>query len=72
MKMGIIASRWCQMGHPGFPKTLRRKTRHAEQPGDLSLRPIQRRQNLLAQKFAGMHRRQATLRELLGHGTCPQ
>src|SRR5262249_23726671 len=48
---------------------IERLTRYAEQLGDLRLRPIERRQNLVAQKFAGMHGRQAALRELLGHCT---
>src|SRR5262249_10213527 len=48
---------------------IERLTRHAEQLGDLRLGPIQRRQNLFAQKFAGVHGRQAALRELLGHRT---
>ena len=47
-------------------------TRHTEQLGDLRLGPIKRRQNLLAQKFAGVHGRQAALRELLGDRACPQ
>src|SRR3974390_2585916 len=46
---------------------IERLTRYAEQLGDLRLGAIQRRQNLFAQKFAGMHGRQAALRELLGH-----
>src|SRR5258708_4134185 len=46
---------------------IKRLARHAEQPGDLRLGPVKRRQNLLAKKLAGMHRRQASLRELFGH-----
>src|SRR6266481_8867471 len=51
---------------------IKRLTRHAEQFGDLRLGPIKRRQNLLAKKFAGMHRRQASLRELPGHELSPR
>jgi hypothetical protein len=51
---------------------IKRLTRDAEQPGDLRLWPMKCRQNLLAQKFAGMHGRQAGLRELLRHRISPQ
>ena len=42
---------------------MERLTRHAEQPGGFRPGPIQRRQNFFAQKFAGLHERQAALRE---------
>src|ERR1700716_3029930 len=57
---------------PFLENVVERLPRHAEQFGYLRLRPMERRQNLLAQKFAGMHGRQAAFRELLGHRTCPQ
>ena len=57
---------------PFLKNVVKRLTRHAEQLGDLSLRTIERRQNIHAQKLAGMHGWQAALRGLLGHGGCPQ
>src|ERR1700737_2733236 len=51
-----------------LPHIVKRLTRNAEQLGDLRLGPIERRQNLLAKEFSGMHRRQAALWELSGHG----
>src|SRR6266699_6972619 len=57
---------------PFLKNVIERLTRNAEQLGYLRLGPIKRRQNLPAHKFAGMHGRQAALRELLSHRIGPQ
>jgi hypothetical protein len=51
---------------------VKRLTRNAEQSGDIRLGPNERRQNFLAEKLTGMHRRQSTLRGLSGHLRRPQ